>query len=234
MQQQKSQYGFSLVELSIVLLVVGLLLGTTITGLSDFIWHARYAAAHKELAVIEQALVGYTLSNGGLPCPDTDGYPGNPAAADGLLNDAGGGNCDGIVGTGASGFLPWADLGLSARDPWETPYLYRVDINYAKPPSAGAGVAFSLTTGVGSINVTGDNVADNIVAIFFSVGPNGYTVEGDTPSASEKENLDNNDDTFVDRIYSGPDTGALQFDDIMHWLSSYVLKARMTEAKLLP
>jgi prepilin-type N-terminal cleavage/methylation domain-containing protein len=233
MQQLKSQLGFSLVELAIVLLVVGLLLGTTITGLADFIWHARNAQARKDLAIIEQALVGYALSNGGLPCPDTDGYPANPAAADGLLNDAGGGNCDNISANGSSGFLPWADLGLSARDPWDTPYLYRVDINYAKAPSAGSGVSFSLATGVGSMNVTGDNVANNIVAIFFSAGPNSYTVEADTPSGFEKENLDD-DNTFEDRIYAAPDTGAAQFDDIMHWLSSYVLKARMTEAKLLP
>lgn len=227
------QCGFSLIELSIVLLVLGLLLTSTIAGLSDLVWRARYAQAKKDLLLTQEALIGYVISNGGLPCPDTDGYQANPGTSDGEANSDGAGGCD-----DENGYLPWVDLGLKARDPWGNLYLYRIDTDYAKPPPIlDQLVTFDLTETDGNIEVHdgsgGSKVADNIVAIFFSVGPNGYMVAGSSPSADENENLDNNL-TFVDKAYVAAGAGAPEFDDIMHWLSSFVLKSKMVEAERLP
>lgn len=232
-QTTTGQWGFSLVELSIVLLVLGLLLTSTIAGLSDLVWRARYAQAKKDLSLIQEALIGYAISNGGLPCPDTDGYQGNPGTSDGEANSASPGNCD-----DENGYLPWSDLGLKARDPWNSLYLYRIDTDYAKPPPiADQLVTFELTETDGNIEVRdssgGSPVANNIVAVFFSVGPNGHILPAASPSADENENLDNNL-TFVDKAYVAAGAGAPQFDDVMHWLSSFVLKSRMLEAKRLP
>lgn len=225
------QKGFSLVELSIVLVVVGLLLGTTIAGLSDFIWHARNAQAKKDLVLIEEALVGYTISKGGLPCPDITGFPNNPDNADGVADGAGA--CSAV-----RGFLPWTDLGLKANDPWGTPYLYRLDTLYAKPPPvANSDVTFILTAADGNIEILnadgGAIVADNIAAVFFSVGPNGYLTEADSPSADEDQNLDATLE-FVDKAYVPAQPGVAGYDDIMHWLSSFALKSKMVQAQRLP
>lgn len=229
----KSQSGFSLIELSIVLLVLGLILTSTITGLSDLVWRARYAQAKKDLALAQEALIGYVISRGGLPCPDTDGYQGNPGTPDGEANSDGAGGCD-----DENGYLPWVDLGLKARDPWGGLYLYRIDTDYAKPPPVvDQLVTFDLTETDGNIEVLdssgGSPVANNIVAIFFSVGPNGYMAVGSSPSVDENENLDN-DISFVDKAYVPAGVSAAEFDDIMHWLSSFILKSKMVEAERLP
>jgi prepilin-type N-terminal cleavage/methylation domain-containing protein len=225
------QKGFSLVELSIVLVVVGLLLGSTIAGLSDFIWHARNAQAKKDLTLIEEALFGYAISKGGLPCPDTTGFPNNPENADGVADGAGA--CGAV-----RGFLPWTDLGLKANDPWGTPYLYRLDTIYAKPPSdTTTDVTFILTAADGNIEILnsagGLIVADNIAAVFFSVGPNGYLTVADAPSPDEQENLDATLE-FVDKAYVAPTAGSNEYDDVMQWLSSFALKSRMVQAQRLP
>lgn len=227
------QRGFSLVELSIVLLVLGLILTSTITGLSDLVWRARYAQAKKDLALAQEALIGYVISNGGLPCPDTDGYQGNPGTSDGAADSNGAGGCD-----DENGYLPWSDLGLKARDPWGSLYLYRVDTDYAKPPPISDQlVTFELTETDGNIEIRdgsgGAIIASNIVAVFFSVGPNGYILPAASSSADENENLDNNV-TFVDKAYVAAGAGAPEFDDIMQWMSGFILKSKMLEAGRLP
>ena len=227
------QYGFSLIELSIVLLVIGLLLAGMMTGLSNLIWHAKFSEAKKDLSLTTDALIGYVISNGGLPCPDTDGYHGNSGSPDGMANAGGVDGCD-----AESGYLPWRDLGLKARDPWNNLYFYRIDTSYAKPPPVSDQVVtFLLTEPDGNIEVrsssSGSTIANNIAAIFFSVGPNGYITTADSPSADEDENLD--DDTrFVDKAYVAEGSSVPEFDDVVHWLSSFVLKSKMVEAKRLP
>jgi prepilin-type N-terminal cleavage/methylation domain-containing protein len=230
--QGKKQQGFSLVELSIVLVVVGLLLGTTIAGLSDFIWHARNAQAKKDLMLIEEALLGYVISNGGLPCPDTDGFQGNPGTPDGVPNIAGS-DCDNVFG-----YLPWTDLGLRSKDPWDNLYLYRIDSDYSKPqqPIVDQNVTFTLTESDGNIVIRdaagGSIIANNIAAVFFSVGPNGHMTEAEA-SNDEDENL-NGTLEFVDKAYVPPGAADPEFDDVMHWLSSFTLKNRMAQAQRLP
>jgi prepilin-type N-terminal cleavage/methylation domain-containing protein len=228
------QKGFSLVELSIVMVVVGLLLGTTMAGLSDFIWHARNAQAKKDLVLIEEALVGYVISNGGLPCPDTDGFQGNPGTPDGTANPGGVGGCD-----DQDGYLPWADLGLRSNDPWDNLYVYRIDTSYVKPPPVvDQTVTFTLTETDGDIEVRNPLVvgtpitAASIAAIFFSVGPNGHLTLADA-SNHEDENL-NDDSTFYDKPYTAADAGPPEYDDVIHWISSFALKSKMVQAQRLP
>ncbi|HEY3487731.1 MAG TPA: prepilin-type N-terminal cleavage/methylation domain-containing protein [Gammaproteobacteria bacterium] len=228
------QKGFSLVELGIVLVVVGLLLGTVITGLTSYIAQSKFTQAEKDLELIEAALLGYAISKGGLPCPDTDGYQGGPGAADGQ-EDLSGINCDDEYG-----YLPWADLGLKARDPWGNLYYYSVDTAYAKPDPVDSTVKFELTSPDGNIQIqdgadtaSPNEVADNIVAVFFSVGPNGYLTEAESPSADEDENLDP-DVRFVYKPYVAAGAAAAEFDDSVHWLSSFQLKNKMVAAQRLP
>jgi prepilin-type N-terminal cleavage/methylation domain-containing protein len=112
---QKRFSGFTLIELSIVLVIIGLLLGTGMAALSNFLARAQVTEAEKQLQHIEAALIGYTISQQQLPCPDINDYPPvSPSfgsVADGI-GDRTGGVCD-----DKSGYLPWVELGLPARDP---------------------------------------------------------------------------------------------------------------------
>jgi prepilin-type N-terminal cleavage/methylation domain-containing protein len=130
--------GFSLVELAVVLVIVALLLGgmlMPLAGQQDM--HSRRETT-KALAVIQESLIGFALSNGRLPCPAVATLP---AASGGACPDggaAGSAGCEATTGAGAmlacatvAGVLPWATLGLAETDAWGNRYSYRVTAAYA-------------------------------------------------------------------------------------------------------
>ena len=79
---QRYQQGFSLVELSIVILVMGLLLGGLLMPLSVQRENARLKEGRDQLLSIQNSIEGFALVNGFLPCPATP-------ASDGLAAPAG-------------------------------------------------------------------------------------------------------------------------------------------------
>lgn len=118
---RRESAGFSLVELSIVILIMGLLLGGLVMPLSVQRENARLDAAFEQAADVEAALYGFALANGFLPCPATPASAGAAAAA--------GGGC-----VSSHGFVPASTLGIvGARnadnlllDPWASPLRYSV------------------------------------------------------------------------------------------------------------
>ncbi len=61
--------GFSLVEMAIVLLIVALLLGGLLPTLSGQMEQQRTNETRKQLDEVQQALLGFAIVNGRLPCP---------------------------------------------------------------------------------------------------------------------------------------------------------------------
>ncbi|HEX5057180.1 MAG TPA: prepilin-type N-terminal cleavage/methylation domain-containing protein [Gammaproteobacteria bacterium] len=235
----KKQTGFTLVELSMVLVVIGLILGTAITALTSFLARAQFSETRAQLALVQEALIGYAISKGRLPCPDVNDYPPTAptmgSASDGVGDMTG--TSPGDTCVREYGYLPYAELGLPPRDIWGTYYQYRVDDVYADIPPAGQTVTFSLTETEGEIDVkdsaaSANPIADNIVALVFSAGPNAH-VSVPAVSADEDENL-NNDRIYVDKDYVPAGASTPEFDDILNWISSYTLKAKMTKAQRLP
>lgn len=116
-----TQKGFTLVELSIVILIMGLILGGIAMPLSVQRENVRIREARDLLAHVEETIQGYALVNGFLPCPATP-------ASNGLVAPAGG-NC-----AVQHGFVPASTLGLSGSrnddnlllDPWASPIRYSV------------------------------------------------------------------------------------------------------------
>jgi len=115
------QTGFTLVEVSIVLLIVTILLGYTIAMFPVQQELKQYRQAQEEIREIKQALIGFAQINGRLPCP---------AAADSAgVEDAGGTGCNAYTG-----FVPAITLGIRGdlnddlllMDPWGNPYRYAV------------------------------------------------------------------------------------------------------------
>jgi len=215
--------GFTLLEVAIVVLILGLLLGGMLVPLSVQRENRERAETQASLDEIKEALYGFVLVNRRLPCPDTDG--------DGT-EDRSGGTCSQAVGV-----VPWADLGVKGLDAWAQPFGYRVTIAFADDADGtGCGVpttavSFELCS-KGDINVDdaaagGAAVARKVPAIVLSFGKNWAVAT----SADELENT-NGDPLFVYKTYS--QESGKEFDDLAVWLSSPVLMNRMIEAKLLP
>lgn len=246
------QHGFTLVELAIVLVIVGVLLGGFISTLASRIDHTRKSETVDELDDIKQAMMAYAFVNGNLPCPDCDvEVPGGCLAADlndGLADFAAGGACK---ENEAAGNVPWVTLGLGRSDAWGTRYRYAVQNEYADNVAA-----FTLAAPAGSAIIQEPDfaadagggipktLANNIVAIILSQGKNGYggiSEDNVARDAVPLINLDERNNTDDDQFYYiRPETTVdvnivgREFDDIVIWISEYELKAKMVEAGALP
>jgi prepilin-type N-terminal cleavage/methylation domain-containing protein len=65
--------GFTLVEIAVVVLVLGLLLASLLGPLSVRIEQQEIRKTSNQLEEIKEALYGYAMVNGALPCPDGNG-----------------------------------------------------------------------------------------------------------------------------------------------------------------
>ena len=241
MRRNINEKGFTLVEIAVVLVIVGLLVGSFIGTFAERIETTRRDNTVSELDEVKQVLMayGYTNSPVYLPCPDTDVPP------DGIENRDAGGNCTAgiIVGT-----LPWVSLGLAHSDAWNNRYSYWVNPDFSR--DAG----FDLTTAdinSAQINTRINNlavaVAPNAVAVVFSRGENGLggvSIVGANREAipalgnghdDEIENADANS-IFLYRFKTEEGVAAAggAFDDILMWINSYELKAKMVATGALP
>lgn len=209
--------GFTLIELAIVMFIVALLLGGMLMPLSAQ-QDIRYQTdTQKQLAEIQEALLGYAASHQAadgkpyLPCPDTD-------------ND-GRENRTGNACTNQDGTLPWGDLGIGRQDAWNNVFRYRATATFSNNATG-----FVLTsTGDMRIcdraNCSGTILATQIPAVIFSRGKNGATVPTDV---DELENLDADTDFVQHPITSSG------YDDQVVWISANILFNRMISAGRLP
>lgn len=216
---KKYKSGFTLVEVAIVLVIVGLLVSAFLAPLSAQRDLKDYSQVRTDLAQIQEALYGFAVANGRLPCPDTTGNDG--------LEDA----CVGITNaTSTGGNLPWATLGVQANDPWGRTYQYRVNDAFGKTftlstTGSGAGILKVYTD-----SALGTSVADNVPAVIYSSGKNGAVQP--PISADELENRvtagTKFDANFVSHDFSPT------FDDVVVWVSPNILFNRMVAAGKLP
>lgn len=244
--------GFTLIELAMVLFILGLLLSSFLAPLAARVEQQERNNTQIQLDEIEEILYGYVLQNAYLPCPDCSDNTGGCAAVEtNDPDDINDGEEDTVDGDGTSlicandyGNLPWVTLGVKGTDEWNNIFTYHVDNDFADrddpDESDGTGCAASATLNVsfslcsdGNITVmnaaaAGDNVASSIPAIVVSHGKN---FSDNAPSADETENLDP-DTTFVDKDYS-QESGS-EFDDMLIWISPYVLKTMAVKSGILP
>lgn len=239
---KSKQVGFTLVEIAVVLVIVGLLVGSFIGTFADRIDTTRRSNTQTELDEIKNVLIAYTYSQPlpFLPCPDTDVPP------DGLENRTVAGICN-----APGGVLPWLDLGLGNEDAWGIRYSYWVSLNY----SANTGFLLTapdrlpLLNGNATVTTRVGNavqvVVQNGAAVVLSRGKNrlgGISVAGVNQSVipalghfDENEN-DDLDAFFVRRTPT--EEGAVAaggiFDDVVVWINSYELKAAMVQTGVLP
>ena len=224
--------GFSLVELSIVVLVIGIVLTMGIGAWTANLENQAHAATAQRQAAIKETLTGYLRRNSRLPCPDTDF-----TAPDGIENRTAAGDPT-TACSAAFGILPYTTLGLArdaARDGWGNLFSYHVsntDITAASSGNWSANTDWTRTawfrsgnTGLLTVNdrngATVVPISTGVVAVVVSHGRNGfgaYTVGGTRntlPTAGTDEaNNTNADTTYYRRELTTNDAAAGgAFDD---------------------
>lgn len=239
-----------MLELAIALMILALVLGGMLSPLGSLLGTRQRAEAGVELEKIREALLGFAMINGYLPCPTTTADPGNDRY--GLEDSA----CS--SDPGAEGYLPWRTLGVIETDPWGTPrnavtdpfhgyWRYRVDRNFSN-----AGALFTMKTALAEnltvINSRGMLLTaptETPVAIIYSTGSNlkqdgeNFTFEGAT--CGNTSGHDTGGGTACpdgEPLYEGGNlsgTGSsATFDDVVVWLSRPRLFNRMVTAGRLP
>lgn len=229
----RADRGFTLVELTMVLVIISLLVGGMLIGLGTQREISGANESQKQLNEIRDALIGFAVTNGRLPCPaDPAAVTGSTGA--GLERAAIAGGCTGGAAA-VAGVLPWATLGVQELDIWGRRISYRVTGTFAQPITGQA--AFTLAT-PGDININvasgGASLATNVPAIVLSHGPNGQgaflptgVAMATSADADEIENSDA-DVEFVSKTFT--DT----FDDQLVWIAPSILMHRMVSAQKLP
>jgi len=234
--------GFTLTELAVVLVVVALVLGGLLSPLATQMDVRMTAETRKDLADIREALLGFAVINGRLPCPAAATIASGVAGA-GLeaAHDAGG-NCP-----NASGVVPWVTLGVPETDAWGQRYSYRVTPAFAQRVTAPRSAAFDLATpgtlDVRSAAVGGTMVAGGLPVVVVSHGANGrggYNRAGvQLPSGEVVDEIDNQltnagtamaNTVFVSRARN-PGSG---FDDEVSWVPRAILVSRLIGVGKLP
>ena len=206
-----------MIELSIVLVIVGLVIAGMLVPLSAQMDQKNYNETQKAMAELRDGLIGYASSNGYLPCPDITG--------EGLEDrDSTTGAC---LANPAEGNLPWADLGMGKQDAWGRKYQYRVMKDFANSVTRFTLASAGNSTLLMSISDTsGVTLALRVPAVIVSKGKSGAGT-----GVNEQENSDG-DDNFVSDVPSA--VAGNEFDDIVVWVPSTLLFNRMLSAGKLP
>ena len=242
--------GFTLTELAMVLLIVGLLLGSLMYTLSAQVDTRGFADTERRLDAARELLLAFAVVNGRLPCPAVD--TGVPPSSTEL---PAGGVCTATY----NGFLPAATIGFKqtdsegfALDGWGKRIRYAVSRT-----TAPANPGFFTSTALLKAGWTGTIPADidickrvtaataascpsaadrlvttqTVVAVIWSPGknfPNAGAV-----SLNEGTNLD----TAAAFVSRRPDpAGAVdgEFDDQVTWITVGELYGRLISAAKLP
>lgn len=256
---KQCQHGFTLIEMAIVFLIIGALLSYTFMPLRAQLETANIKETRVKLAEIEQAIYGFAIANGRLPCPTLPGeggqsLPQDPATA-----------CNSYIG-----FVPSGSLGLKGEtncdgllvDPWGRPYRYsvtdndfdgggiddfvvsnelrNVGINNAAPDLR---VCRNLGAACNSATAAADIIADEVVAVIFSMG-----TKGRANSATENENAGEGGTLAStcglsaypignDRFYYAAkrrEIAGQEFDDNLIWISPHILYGKLLQAGQIP
>ena len=216
--QRAQQHGFSLVEIAIALIIMGLIMGSGLNMIKSRQDLARVQSTQKALADIQDALIGYAISQSPphLPCPATtnSGLEAFNAAT---------GVCNAVEGN-----LPWSTLGVADTDAWGHRYHYRVTPAFSNRAPAATPTHLSVgTLRVCQTNACANVIASNVPAIVLSFGPDGYggmnsngVVAPLAPAGyvDERQNTNLNN-TFVSRPPTKVGSPLGPFDDIVVWLS---------------
>lgn len=240
----RRQRGFTLAEVAIVFAIVALLIGGTVLTLAAQNEAREIADTQRALEAARDALLGFAVANGRLPCPANAGSGGQELPA-------GGGACTITLNPAGPvtqpGFLPAVTLGMTGTNPagllpdaWGNPIRYAVTRANTN--------AFTTTNGLKNLGFTGlapdlvvcvdlpgpgdatcgaNRVMVNVAVVVFSPGKS-FPVSGPL-GPDEQENL--NQGVTIDRnpVFISHEPRPT-FDDLLISVSPNILYNRMIAA----
>jgi prepilin-type N-terminal cleavage/methylation domain-containing protein len=124
-QGMSHQRGFSLVEIAVVLVIIAILITAVGIPIATQAEQQRVADTQKQLDVISEAIYGFAMANGRLPCPSRYVSDADNSAGRESFCTAATGTCVGTETTAVQahgncsnhiGFLPATTLGLKPTD----------------------------------------------------------------------------------------------------------------------
>lgn len=176
--------GFTLVEMAMVLLILGLLTSSLIVPLGAQMDINNLKTTDQQLGRIKEALLGYAVRNRQFPCPSSNATTG---IADSTL-------------CAQEGFLPWANLGVEGRDAWGNYFRYRAD---SKHTASGAyNTTFPAATDVLQVKDKTATVVyvTSAIAVIYSLGKDKTANSGNATSDQTYSYDDFVPKTFDDRL----------------------------------
>ncbi|MEY4593448.1 MAG: hypothetical protein RIR18_2343 [Pseudomonadota bacterium] len=205
----KYMAGFSLIELSIVLIIVSLLASNLLPNLQQQRQQQAIQLSQQKLETAREALMAYALLNGNLPCPD---WQTNPSDSNyGLAADS-------CINSPSEGWLPFRTLGLAEGDGWfgllpgsqAGRIVYRVDPAFTRSFSQRISLNTTFISNLSVVDFSGNKLTSEVerpIAILISSGPDGQL---------NGENASFELDSQIPRYESHPQTAG--FDDLLIWL----------------
>ena len=230
-----TQYGFSLIELTVVLFIMGLLLHVSIEPLGARLDNQRRLQSVEQLRQIRQQLRSHWVSYGYLPCPIASVSLGSNNVT-GCQHAVGGVPANTLSMVGA------ANERGELLDPWGQALRYHVslaDVNQANSPNtpdwvtAGEIAEVTFTELEADLSVCrealagacaqANQAAADIVAVIVSAGSENF--------ARERDNRDS-DNRYISAPYSTAES--YRFDDQLIWLGRSELIYFALESGWLP
>ncbi len=251
------QRGFSLLELSVALIIISLLLGFGMTAGKDALEGSDRVSTQQRMATIQKALDNFARQNGYLPCPakrslapGTSGFGEESRAA--TVCTAAGDIANVPIAPGTPviyiGAVPVATLGLPdayAADAWTNKFLYAVGMEFVGSPTSYEVSDGPITVMYGDVSgtnyaITTDRAGDPGAAaayVVLSHGPDGkgaYPLNGTAvgkacgaTTNNDVANCDDTDATFYDTEYNDGTNAPTFFDDYVVWSSNALSRSEL-------
>ncbi len=226
------QSGFSLVELSFVLLIIGIVVGSSIIVGNQQIKQRNIASSYGELKHINKRLKLFAQRYGRLPCParinlaTSDSEYGREATD--CADDSPPSGLTRVEYPASSGQyiriggVPFKTLNLTdefASDSWGNRYIYAVAENAISAIDSSVEGVITIQDG------SGNTITDKAIYVIASLGETGkgatghesLTIDDACDSTNlDKENCDD-DGVFIDDRVNNGDVAANFFDDYIIW-----------------
>jgi prepilin-type N-terminal cleavage/methylation domain-containing protein len=204
----KQQRGFTLIEIAIVLVIIGLLLGGLIMPLRTQRDINQRQATELQLQEIRAALIGFAQTNNRLPCPAAAGGLGVSAAC-----------------IAANNRVPYATLGIQGTvingdlvDVWQQPLRYTL--------ANGLGAAITIALPVAPLSICTQTPCPNAAnlitgvadAVVLSTGKDGADIPASV-SPDQVMNRAAGSTSFVMRTPTEYQVTGVEFDDLVVWVA---------------
>ena len=229
-RRRQSEHGFTLIEMSIVIVIIGIILSMSMSVLTRQVQRTALVSTKDNADQVIDAVANFLYQHNRLPCPAA---PNGSGASFGQERNS----CTNVANAG--GIVPFKTLGLTeaqAKDGYKRYLTYRVTPALASSSFTALTdyCAVSDSARSSDIDIRDENnnsvSPGSVIAVaIISHGENGYgayTGNGNNQysatagSNDEDENADE-DENLVDRPFSSNSSDI--FDDLVRWKTKYNL-----------